>query len=215
MRVFAFGLLVSLAIASDASAEGEASKDPGPPEPAEVRPFMTAAQTVTDQPCTNEVKLRGICGTVANMDEKSDPSSKLRFRYQEKLLEAACADIVKDSEETVSRKISVLWDRNQDKLKCVSSAFDVENGNILKFAVRLKFDDFLYDMVKWKVDLNKIDPADDRTVLDYIKYQIDTQKGTSSESTLKSYYDFLRKAGAKHSNEIRTGSQVSVLREEK
>lgn len=169
-----------------------------PVAPPEVKQMMTAAQMAAEDSCVNEVKLRGICAAVANKEESADG----KYRYQKKILEAACVDSAKDSEQVIANKVSNLWNKHQDKFKCVSSAFDVENGNILKFAATIKFDQFLYDMVTWKVDLNKIDPADNRTTLDYIKDQIKAYKGTYAEDTLKSYYELLRNAGAKHRSEL-------------
>lgn len=62
----------------------------------------------------------------------------------------------------------------------------------------MKFEEFLIDMVSWKVNLNKLDEADNMTPLDYIKMQIERNKGNSSEPYLKSYYNMFQKAGAKH-----------------
>ena len=55
-----------------------------------------------------------------------------------------------------------------------------------------------FDVTEWGVDLNKIDPADGKTVLDYVKEELEKKKGTALESNLKDYYKLMKDAGAKH-----------------
>ena len=57
-------------------------------------------------------------------------------------------------------------------------------------------------MALWKVNLNKVDKTDGRTVLDYIKDQIERNKGLATEPVLQGYYNQLKKAGAKHRVEL-------------
>lgn len=190
MKVFAFGLLVSLAIASDASAAGDASKDRAPPAPAEAG-------------CANEAALRGICAAVSNRDQTTKEPQKYPYRYQRKIFEASCVDMYRDSDEEIARKVSAMWAKNADKLTCTDVSFNVEKGSIIKYAVNAKFDKFIWDVViSWKVDLNRVDESDNKTVLDYTQGQIIQFEGLATEQTLKSYYDLLRRYGAKHRNEL-------------
>lgn len=117
-------------------------------------------------------------------------------------MEGACVDLGNDSKATIQSKISTFWNANEDKLKCNSTQFDVPNGNIIKFAVSMKFDEFLTDAVDWNVNLNEVDRTDGMTVLDYIKSHMDRSKGSHNEKVLQIYYNQLRAAGAKHKAEL-------------
>lgn len=153
--------------------------------------------------CPSKAKLTGLCNTVSLRTKDTAKDSSFVYTYQKKVFEAACADPDKDSEEEVSKKIREMWTAYQDDLVCDSSAFDVSRGSILKYAVAMKFNDFLEDAAMvWKINLNKVDANDGRTVLDYVQKEIERNKGNVNESTLKQYYDILRKAGAKHKSEL-------------
>ena len=189
MKIFAFGLIVLLAIPSDASAAGDASQDPATPAPAEAG-------------CANETARRGICAAVSNRDQTETEPQKYPYRYQRKIFEASCVDMYRDSDEEIARKVSAMWAKNADKLTCTDTSFDVEKGSIIKYAVNAKFENFIYDVISWKVDLNRIDESDNRTVLDYIQDQIRSYKGLPTERDLRIYYELFRKAGAKHRSEL-------------
>jgi antitoxin component YwqK of YwqJK toxin-antitoxin module len=157
---------------------------------------------VVSKPCPNPRKLDNICMSLDSRTKDPKPRGDYYYMYQRKMLDAACVDVEKDSEEIVGRKIRAMWDKCWDKLKCHSIQFDASGGNILKFAVSTKFNEFIDDVIYWKVDLNKVDALDQRTVLDYITYQIEKNKGLSIESKYRHYYKILREAGAKHKSEL-------------
>lgn len=152
--------------------------------------------------CPDPKKLRGLCMFVDSKEKDTNPQGRFVWKYQRKILEAACADPKKDSEEEIGRKISKLWKDNEATLICNNTKFDVPNGSIIKFAVNLKFDEFMIDMARWKVNFNKVDETDGSTVLDYVQSQIVSNKGLPTEHQLKDYYMMLRKAGAKHKSEL-------------
>ncbi|MBW8359257.1 MAG: hypothetical protein K0M63_05555 [Weeksellaceae bacterium] len=160
------------------------------------------AQTTETTPCPNPKKLRGLCMFVDSAEKDPNPQGRFVWKYQRKFLEAACVDVKKDSEEEIGKKISKVWAENERTLICNNTKFDVTNGNLIKFAVNLKFDEFILDMAQWKVNFNKVDETDGRTVLDYVQSQIERNKGLPAEPTLKRYYDMLKKAGAKHKSEL-------------
>lgn len=161
-----------------------------------------AAAAQEETVCPNPKKLRGLCMFVDSKEQDPNPQGRFVFKYQRKLLEAACVDVKKDSEEEIGKKISKVMQENEKTLICNNLKFDVANGNIIKFAVNLKFDEFLIDMAQWKVNMNKVDETDGRTVLDYVQVQLERNKGLPQEPVLKRYYDMLKKAGAKHKNEL-------------
>ena len=156
-------------------------------------------------PCPNPKKLIGLSMYVSSKErdpQPQGPNGQYDWKWQRKMFEAACVDANKDSEEEIGRKISSMMKQYEDKLEVNNTTFDVSNGNIIKFAVNLKFDEFLIWMTKWKVDFNKVDATDGRTVLDYITSQIESNKGLASEPVLKRYYDMIKKAGGKHKYEL-------------
>ena len=169
-----------------------------------LKPINKVATPAPELPsvCPNPKKLRGLCMFVDSKEKDPSPQGRFVWKYQRKLLEAACADPAKDSEEVIGRKISKMWKDNEAILICNNTKFDVANGSILKFAVNLKFDEFLIDATHWKVNLNKVDEMDGRTLQDYLRAQIERNKGLPAEPTLKQYYIMLRKAGAKHKSEL-------------
>jgi hypothetical protein len=190
-------LLTSIAFAH----EGDDCGDPVGLK--EVTSVLKVAKKVEETGnCPNPKKLRGICLFVENKDADSNPQGRYRYLYQRKLLEASCVDLKSDSEELISKKISNLWATQNQLLKCSGAMFDVEKGSLLKFAINSKFDEFLIDAVNWKINLNSIDESDGRTVLDYIEYHIEKDRGKASEPVLRRYYEMLRKAGAKHKKEL-------------
>ena len=139
---------------------------------------------------------------MAISNAQKDTSGKYEFHYQKLVNEAACVDS-SDADEVRGEKIRRMWKANEDKLVCNSPRFDVQQGNVLKYAASVRFEDFLFDAAMiWKVDLNRVDPSDGRTVLDYVQKELERNKGTSVESKLRSYYDMLRTSGARHRSEL-------------
>jgi hypothetical protein len=167
-------------------------------------PFLVLAQAdhaISDQevePCPNLKKLRGLCAMIGSRMQDQKKEDHL---YRTRIMEAACIDS-SDTEEEKNKKIRDLWMAMEDELVCDSSQFDVVRGNVLKYAVSTKNEDFIRDAIKWKINLNRVDSSDNRTVLDYISYHIQKHKGNSIENMFNYYYKLLRDAGAKHKSEF-------------
>ncbi len=126
------------------------------------------------------------------------------YEYERKILEAACVDKKKDSDEDISRKVNILSKTYPDEFACTSENFEITKGNILKLAVAQRLDDLIQDAVHiWKIDLNKVDLYDNLTVLDYVKKIRDLQTDSTNIKILQGYYDTLLEAGAKHRSEIK------------
>jgi hypothetical protein len=152
--------------------------------------------------CPDAGRLKGLCHSVANRTPER-AGSVYEFVYQREVSEAACVDIESDSDRVIADKVGALWSIAGPSITCDSTQFDVPKGNIIKFGIKKKFSEFVGDAVQlWKVDLNQIDPADGRTVLDYAQKEIELNRGTAVESTLRQYYDMLRRAGARHASEL-------------
>ena len=164
---------------------------------------VTAPAQVSEQVnCPNNHQIDMLCSLIHNKLEESDLKSPHLFRYQTVIMKAACTNPDVDSPAEVRRKIQAFWRRYSDELVCDSLSFTVQKGNIIKFAVDRRFDEFLADVVDWQIDLNRIDPGDNRTVLDFIKHEEQRFKGTVIEAKMKTYYRRLRQAGAKHRSEL-------------
>ncbi len=172
-------------------------------------PFTTFSQehqvsqssTQEKKPCPNAEDMGGTLCMYIN-GRNIDPSGEFDFWYQRIVHEAACVD-KDDSEEVKVRKIQKMWKENEKKMICNNISFYVQNGNILKYAVNTLNDDFIFDVTYiWRVELNKIDASDNKTVLDYVTDEIERNKNGALESKLKSYYSLFRNAVAKHRSEL-------------
>lgn len=161
-----------------------------------------SAKSEKSDTCPDSSKVKHLCMYVGSMTDDTTPLKNYRYVYQRKLLEAACADPYKDSEEVIAQKVSKMWKQFESQFICNSVQFDVSNGSIIKFAITKQFDAFLYDIIDWKVNLNRVDETDGRTVLDYLRDHMIRTKGSATERQLKIYYDQFRKAGAKHKSEL-------------
>lgn len=150
--------------------------------------------------CPNFEGMITFCSSVANRSR--DPQSPHQYLYTTKIMRASCV-LPTDTAEEIRAKVQHMWKTFEDQLVCDSNSFNVENGSILKLAVQKKFDAFIDDALEtWQVHLNRIDPSDGRTVLDYIAYERNRSVGTPIESTYVRYYTDFRAAGAKHRVEL-------------
>ncbi|GGH06761.1 hypothetical protein [Pedobacter zeae] len=152
----------------------------------------------------NLKQMQHICLIVGDWTAADQQDKRFKYLYQQRFYLAAKVDTLKDSPETIAEKISKMWNIYQQTgyTSCNASTFDVRDGNLLKYAVADKFEDFLQDAIKWKLDLNKIDSSDGMTLLDYIDDNLLRAKGSAFESTYKKYHDMFRKAGAKYKKEL-------------
>lgn len=148
-------------------------------------PFAAMAQQ-----CPNGDDLGKLC--IAILGVQRDASNEYRFHYQKLIMDAACAT-KSDSDSVRAQKVQRMWKQYEDRLICGSTSFDVQNGSLLKLAVSRRMDDFVFDAAcVWNVDLNQIDSADGRTVLDYTFKEYMQNEGTAISSRIKTYYDMLR-----------------------
>jgi hypothetical protein len=167
-----------------------------------LKPVLDVVNAIEDPTCPNPKKLRTLCMDVGSRDADPDAKGRFKYIYQKKLMQAACADPIKDSEEEIGKKIAKVWKENEDTLICNNTQFSVPNGSVIKYAVDMRFSEFIYDVVDWKINLNKVDETDGRTVLDYVEKEIKRFEGMETEKALKEYYHHLKKAGAKHKSEL-------------
>jgi hypothetical protein len=153
--------------------------------------------------CPNKSKLSNLCNAVSFMRKDSDPDSSYMWEYQRIIYEASCVDYETASDEEIRKKVNAMWDKYEKELRCAANDFDVSNGSILKYAISKQFREFIAEAAQvWKVNLNRVDSQDGRTVLDYLEDEIKAHKGGPSEPILRQYEKVLRKAGAKRKSEL-------------
>ena len=143
------------------------------------------------------------CGYVGSQNTYKGIDSNFDYTFQEVMYNSACADIESMSDKEVNQKLRIWWDLYKDKLVCDSLQFNVSNGSVFKYAISSKVNSFIDDAIYAKLDLNFVDKADDRTVLDYTRDEIKKHSETSeTRKVLERYYQKLRNAGAKHKSEL-------------
>jgi len=154
--------------------------------------------------CDDPRKLRALCGFVSSKNEDRNPMGRYHFRFQTILFKMSCADPERDSHAELISKVKSVWGYyDEEYLKCNNLQFDVKNGMLSKFAIYANFDQYVFFMAEFGLDLTRIDKADNKTVLDYIVEQRGRVVGEDTKKNLDRYYEMLRKAGAKHSYEVR------------
>lgn len=152
--------------------------------------------------CADGSKLMGICNSIYQ-DFDAPEGSPFSLKWEHQIHEAACA--LGDTKEVAAVKIQKMWQKLENThLVCTQGNFEVDKGSILKYAISLPNWRFLSKAVeKWKVNLNKVDPSDNRTPLDYIEWQMKIAENNPETMTgLKRAYEQLRKFGAKHRREL-------------
>ena len=115
---------------------------------------LIADEGVDDADCPNCRPIRGLCGYLSS----HTPDKEYEFMYRRKILEAACADPATDTDEEIYAKIRIMWDKCEDKLVCANTRFDTVNGNIIKYATAIHQNPFFDDVLRWGVNLNRVDP---------------------------------------------------------
>lgn len=138
--------------------------------------------------------LRGICEHVITPDLVDGELSYItRFKN-------AAGITPEDSEEEMYRKIREVWTLYEDRLVCDTIAFSLVGGNILKAATVSRNEGFYNAVIKWGVNLNRIDPVDGKTVLDFFRDKIATHP--PNIDFYEAYYLMLKHYGAKHASDI-------------
>ncbi len=105
--------------------------------------------------------------------KRSEVGPPFTFLFEDILAKMACVDLKKDSKETMIRKINCMWNKYRTKCKCDSLGFGVPNGNIAKYVINFNFPDWYFIMKdNYGLDFNYIDPADGKTLYEWLKQEI-------------------------------------------
>jgi hypothetical protein len=194
-------IILSLSLSAlTAVAREQLDCDTDSPVEAHVKNVLKVTDKLT---CPNSTDTQFLCSAVSGMLEDKDPNSNYSYKYERIIYEASCVDIVNDSEKVISQKVNKMWQKYGSSFTCNSTQFDVTDGSILKFVIKKKFSDFLFDAAQvWKIDLNQVDESDGRTLVDYVEKEIRRNKGNANEPVLKQYLKVLVDAGAKRRSEL-------------
>ena len=156
------------------------------------------------------LKMVRLCMQTEERTPASGPTLKgVQDAFEDSLLKAAGVDPTLDNEVAVRRKMQAFWSKYGDLLECNESF--VGYRSILKHAVRHGSTNFVYRAIDdWQLPaeaFNKIDPADGRTLLDYVESFANAAHG----SDLTFLYRKLRKAGAMTHDELVAAGKVEPI----
>ena len=128
--------------------------------------------------------------------------------YKKAIMEMSCADKIKDSREIIKEKVNCMWEKYYAEFGCNSTGFLIAKGNILKYAVNQNFEFFIDGMVKdFGININKKDPADGQTLLDFTQDEINRYRGNKDyidkhKELLRIYKHLKNDLKAKHAIEL-------------
>lgn len=156
------------------------------------------------------LKMVRVCMQAKDRTPASGPTLKgVQDAFEDSLLKAAGVDPTLDNEVAVRRKMQAFWAKYGDLLECNESF--VGYRSILKHAVRHGSANFVHRAINdWKLPaeaFNKIDPADGRTLLDYVE----GFANVPHEGDLTFLYRKLRKAGAMTHDELVAASKAEPI----
>jgi hypothetical protein len=170
-------------------------------------PMLTKKAVYNDRGETvvNGNRVNQLCDAISGKARKeTNPAIINDFKFEDIVYEAAGVKSA-DTEQQIARKVQVFWHINKKgHLRCTSNHFGVDNGNIIKFAAKKKFSEFIYSTCwDWGVDLDLIDETDGKTLADFIRDELKSSRGTVNEPFLREYFDIIRaKGGGKFRSEI-------------
>jgi len=150
------------------------------------------------EPNFSKATVRDFCDDITLPE---DPTNEIfEYMFEQRLFETAGGDIKLGLVESEKIKVRNFWDKNKLKLECTSS-----NGNALKLAIERSFFMLILHLAdEYQLDLNFVDPSDNRNLLDYVNHEIkriDPSDNKDNPATLKlrNYRHHLINKGAKPS----------------
>jgi len=152
-----------------------------------VTTFPLQADKAEDCDCPPPSKddIIGFCLNVKQGLVEPDDSPFI-YAFERSLWEMSCAKAGSDSEEKAKEKIRKMWNKYKLCFACDMLGFSVPNGNILKLSMDSAFPDFVDMMVRdYKVVYDFKDPADGKTLLEFVESEIEKFKSYSNDNSLK------------------------------
>lgn len=201
---FILGTLIFASVASAQASEKECKKE----TPLEKNLSELEEVTKKVEPCPKPTKnsFTNLCNSLYS-STPGMPGGKFGDKYQEDLWAMSCADIDKDTIETAKVKIQKMWNENRVDFRCYGySGVTVKDANVAKFSMDIGFSTFLVIAAKrYQLDMNFIDPADGKSLMDFLKTQRESYRGTAYAGKFEEYdrlYKLFEATGAKHAKDL-------------
>lgn len=133
----------------------------------------------TNQDITN------ICNETASKKFVTDDDGTQTYLYEISLKKISCVEDG-ETEEIAQKKVQKMWKKNGSKFKCDIAGYNLGDKNILKYAVRTTFNDFIYNIINtYKIDLSIKDPTDQKTVFEFCEDELKARKSEVPQSQIR------------------------------
>lgn len=166
----------------------------------------TAAFAQGEPPIPSKTDLDQFCLNVTLKTKAPEKyEDKFTYLFEKRFFQLAGMDLDNETVEAAKPKMQRWWDKYKTKLTCNALGFNVPMGNLLKYAIDRPFMNILYFAGEHELDINFIDPADQKTVLDYVNSEmirIEMPPFTEKTSHLREVKAVLLSIGAKTSEQI-------------
>jgi hypothetical protein len=162
---------------------------------------QSPATSLAPRPTRANVTL--LCNNISTRRKDEDENSDFLYQFEKTLWEISGARPGVDTKGTAESRVAAMWSAYHDDFICDTAG--LKNGTILEYAVFNEFEPFLSVAVDYGIDLNVRNPATGKTVLDYLREQLDraTRLGTQEEKGLRSMFGLLTAKGhAKYSADL-------------
>jgi hypothetical protein len=194
---FAALLALVLAIGCPATASGELLAKP--PGPLSAEGVEQLCNTVSDQILSD----RGVAFAQEHASDGLFPPAGQGMYAFEVILTSAAGGTAGDTPQQVKAKLQRYWLDNRASFACSQLGFSIRQGNVAKLAFERNSKVVIADFLRrWNLDMNFIDPADGKTVLDYVEGQLAESRGQPMEGTVQRNFDLLVRTGAKRAAEL-------------
>ena len=132
------------------------------------------------EPSLSDIK--GFCDCIAVQVKPTEKGKKyFEYWWEEQLAEWAGADFQKESQEEVAEKIKSYWNKYKTRFGCNSMFSNIKGGSVLKFAAINGFITFIETaFVTYGMDISFVDPADGRTLCEFMNEQLFNRIGRSN-----------------------------------
>jgi hypothetical protein len=201
---FILGTLIFASVASAQASEKECKKET--PLEKNLSELEEVTEKVKECPTPTKNQFFNLCQNLYDK-EPYDGSGPFGYAYQEDLWDISCAKPT-DSFEVAKVKIQTMWNKHRENFRCYNTTSAANEKNIAKFSIDSGFTVFISEAVKkYNLDMNFKDPADNKTVLDFLKDQETIISNTPpvNEAKIIEYrrlYKMLETSGAKRAKDL-------------
>jgi hypothetical protein len=194
-----FACLMTMILATGCPATASAELLAKAPGPLSAEGIEQLCNTVSDQILSD----KGVAFWEKHKSEGISPPAGQGMYAFEVILTSAAGVTASDAPEQVKAKLQRYWLEHRARLGCSQLGFSIRRGNVAKLAFERHSKTVIADFLRrWNLDMNFIDPADGKTVLDYVEGQLAEFRGGPMEGTVKRNFDLLVRLGAKRAAEL-------------